>query len=56
MDFIVGFLKVDGMNTIMVVVEITKYMVFVAALIVCTTKVTTKLFYHNMVKHLQSVF
>ena len=31
MDFIIGFSKVDGMNTIMVVVErFTKYVVFVA--------------------------
>jgi len=52
MDFIVGFPKVDGMNTIMVVVDrFTKYVVFVAAPTVCTTEVAAKLFYHNVVKY-----
>ena len=52
MDFIVGFLKVDGMNTIMVVVDrFTKYAMFVAAPTVCTAEVAAELFYRNMVKY-----
>jgi hypothetical protein len=52
MDFIVGFPKVDDMNTIMVVVDIfTKYAMFVAAPTVCTAEVATKLFYRNVVKY-----
>jgi hypothetical protein len=51
-DFIIGFSKVDGMNTIMVVVErFTKYAMFVAASTVYTTEVATKLFYRNVVKY-----
>jgi hypothetical protein len=51
-DFIVGFPKVDGMNTIMVVVNrFTKYAVFVAAPMVCTVEVATELFYRNVVKY-----
>jgi hypothetical protein len=46
MDFIVGFLKVDNINTIMVVVDrFTKYAVFVAAPTVCTSEVVVELFY-----------
>jgi len=52
MDFIVGFPKVDGMNTIMVVVDrFTKYTVFMAAPMVCTAEVATELFYRNVVKY-----
>jgi hypothetical protein len=52
MDFIVRFLKVDGINTVMVVVDkFTKYVVFVVAPIVCTTKVVAGLFYQNVVKY-----
>jgi hypothetical protein len=52
MDFIIGFLKVDNINTIMVVVDrFTKYAVFVAAPTVCTTEVVVELFYRNMVKY-----
>jgi len=52
MDFIVGFPKVDVMNTIMVVVDrFTKYAVFIAAPTVCTTEVATELFYCNVVKY-----
>jgi hypothetical protein len=52
MDFIVGFPKVDGMNTIMVVVDrFTKYAVFVAAPTVCTAEVAAELFYRNVVKY-----
>jgi len=52
MDFIVGFPKVDGMNTIMVVVNrFTKYAVFVVAPMVCTAEVAAELFYRNMVKY-----
>jgi len=52
MDFIIGFSKVDGMNTIMVVVErFTKYAMFVAASTVYTTEVAAELFYRNVVKY-----
>lgn len=52
MDFIVRFLEVDGINTIMVVIDkFTKYVVFVAAPIMCTTKVVARLFYQNVVKY-----
>lgn len=52
MDFIIGFPKVDGMNTIMVVIDrFTKYAMFVAAPTVCTAEVATKLFYCNVVKY-----
>ena len=52
MDFIVGFPKVDGMNTIRVVVDrFTKYAVFVAAPTVCTVEVAAELFYRNVVKY-----
>jgi len=52
MDFIVGFPKVDGMNTIMVVVDrFTKYAVFVAAPTMCTAEVAAELFYRNVVKY-----
>jgi hypothetical protein len=52
MDFIVGFPKVDGMNTIMVVVDrFTKYAVFMAASMVCITEVAAELFYRNVVKY-----
>jgi IS30 family transposase len=52
MDFIVGFPKVDGMNTIMVVVDrFTKYAVFVAAPTACTGEVAAELFYRNVVKY-----
>jgi hypothetical protein len=52
MDFIVRFLKVDGINTVMVVVDkFTKYIVFVVAPTVCTTKVVAGLFYQNVVKY-----
>jgi len=52
MDFIIGFSKVDGMNTIMVVVErFTKYAMFVAASTVYKTEVAAELFYRNVVKY-----
>jgi hypothetical protein len=52
MDFIVGFSKADGMNTIMVVVDrFTKYAVFIAAPTVRTTEVAAELFYRNVVKY-----
>jgi len=40
MDFIVGFPKVDGMDTVMVIVDkFSKYAVFMATPSVCTTEV-----------------
>jgi hypothetical protein len=52
MDFIIGFSKVDGMNTIMVVIDrFTKYSMFVADPMVCAAEVAAKLFYRNVVKY-----
>jgi len=51
-DFIIGFSKVDGMNTIMVVIDrFTKYSMFVADPMVCAAEVAAKLFYQNVVKY-----
>ena len=51
-DFIIGFSKVDGMNTIMVVIDrFTKYSMFVADPMVCAAEVAAKLFYRNVVKY-----
>lgn len=52
-----GFSKVDGINIIMVVVDkFTKYMVFVAAPMVCIAEVTIELFYRNVVKYFEVPF
>jgi len=46
MDFIVGFLKEDGINTVMVVMNrFTKYVVFVVTSTVCTIKIVIRLLY-----------
>ena len=46
MDFNVGFLKEDGINTVMVVMNrFTKYVVFVVTSTVCTIKIVIKLLY-----------
>ena len=51
MDFIIEFPRVDDMNIIMDVIDrIIKYAVFVPTSAICITKVTTRLFYRNMVK------
>jgi hypothetical protein len=53
-DFIVSFLKVDDMDTIMIIVEtLTKYIMFVITLIVYTTKVAAGLFYQIIVKYFE---
>ncbi|KAI4377091.1 hypothetical protein MLD38_014777 [Melastoma candidum] len=52
MDFISGFPKVDGLSSIMVVVDrFSKYGVFVAAPHACTAEVAAELFHKNVVKH-----
>jgi hypothetical protein len=52
MDFVVWFLKVDGMDTVMVIVDrFSKYAVFVATPSVCTTEVADGLFYKHVVKY-----
>jgi hypothetical protein len=52
MDFVVGFLKVDGMDVVMVIVDrFSKYVVFVATPSVCTTEVAAGLFYKYVVKY-----
>ena len=52
MDLIVGFHKVDGMNTVVVVVDrCTKYAMFIVALTMCTIEVAAELLYRNMVKY-----
>lgn len=46
MNFIVRFLKVDGINTVMVVINrFTNYVVFVVTSIVCTIKIVVGLLY-----------
>jgi hypothetical protein len=48
----VGFLKVDGMDTVMVIVDrFLKYVIFMAAPSVCTTEVVVGLFYKHTVKY-----
>ncbi|VFQ82070.1 unnamed protein product [Cuscuta campestris] len=52
MDFILGFPKVNGMSTILVVVDrFSKYGVFIAAPHCCPAEKTTDLFYGNVVKY-----
>ena len=52
MDFIYGFLKVDGKASIMVVVDrFLKYSIFVATLELRSSKVATDLFYKYVVKY-----
>jgi hypothetical protein len=52
MDLVVGFLKVDGMDAVMVVVDkFLKYAIFMATPSVCTTEVAASLFYKHMVKY-----
>ncbi|KAG6474774.1 hypothetical protein ZIOFF_068713 [Zingiber officinale] len=51
MTFISGFLKVDGMSSIMVVVDgFSKYAIFIAAPSACPSDVATKLFYRHVIK------
>jgi len=48
----VGFLKVDGMDTVMVIVDrFLKYDVFVVAPSVCTVDVVAGLFFKHMVRY-----
>ena len=50
MDFISGFPNVDGKSSIMVVVDrFSKYVVFVAAPVLCLSEVAADLFYKYMV-------
>lgn len=52
MDFISGFQKVNKLTYILVVVEkFSKYVVFIATLSSCPSKVAVKLFYKNLVKN-----
>ncbi|VFQ93371.1 unnamed protein product [Cuscuta campestris] len=52
MDFISGFPKVNGMSTILVVVDrFSKYGVFIAAPDSCPAEKTVDLFYRNVVKY-----
>ncbi|KAG6533506.1 hypothetical protein ZIOFF_007381 [Zingiber officinale] len=51
MDFISGFPKVDGMSSIMVVVDrFSKYAIFIAAPSACSSDVAAELFYRHVVK------
>ncbi|KAG6520213.1 hypothetical protein ZIOFF_017251 [Zingiber officinale] len=53
MDFISGFPKVDGMSSIMVVVDrFSKYAIFIAAPSACPSDVAAELFYRHVVKFL----
>jgi len=48
----VGFLKVDGMDTVIVIVDrFSKYVVYVATPSVCTVEVAVGLFYKHVVKY-----
>ena len=52
MDFIGGFPKVDGMSSVMVVVDrFSKYAVFIAAPLTCPSDVAATLFYRYVVKY-----
>ena len=52
MDFITGFLKVDGKDMIMVVVDqLSKYAVFVATQKACKTETIAELFLKHVVKY-----
>jgi hypothetical protein len=52
MDFIVVFLKVDVMDTVIVVIDkFIKYVIFVIASIVCITKFVVGLLNCNVVKY-----
>ena len=52
MDFISGFPKVDGKSSIMVVVDrFSKYSVFIAAPVLCSSEVAAELFYKHVVKY-----
>lgn len=52
MDFIVGFLKVDGMQFVLVIVDkFSKYVVFVATPNACPTNIATRLFHKHYVKY-----
>lgn len=47
-----GFLKVDGMDTVIVIVDrFSKYVVYVATPSVCTVEVAVGLFYKHVVKY-----
>lgn len=50
-DFVVGFSKDDGMNVVMMVVDMfTKYAKFIATATLCWAKVVVG-FYQNVVKY-----
>ncbi|KZV57841.1 hypothetical protein F511_03410 [Dorcoceras hygrometricum] len=52
MDFILGFPKVGGMASILVVVDrFSKYAVFIAAPKVCTAEHAAELFFKNVIKY-----
>lgn len=52
MDFIGGFPKVDGLASILVVVDrFSKYAVFIGAPAACPADVAAELFFKNVVKH-----
>jgi hypothetical protein len=51
MDFLDGFLTVEGMMVVMVIVDrFSKYAAFIAIPGSCSTKLATKLFFANVVK------
>lgn len=52
MDFILGFPKVNGLASILVVVDrFTKYAVFIGAPKVCSAELTAELFFKNVIKY-----
>ena len=52
MDFINGFLKVEGFGSVLVVVDrFSKYAVFIPASGECPAEEATRIFFSNVVKH-----
>ena len=52
MDFISGFLKVEGFRLVLVVVDrFSKYAVFIPAPSECPVEELTRIFFNNVVKH-----
>lgn len=52
MDFIVGFSKVNGLRSIMVVVDMfSKYALFIALLYACLTNVAAEIIHKHFVKY-----
>ena len=52
MDFIIGFPKVEGFESVLVVVyRFSKYFFFIPALSECPAEEVARIFFSNVVKH-----